>query len=365
VDTLCEIHNRIAFITLNRPASLNALTMQMIGELSELLHRFIKDPGVHAVLIQGAGEKAFCAGGDIRALYDSYKEGSESSLYTDFFAAEYPLDYLLRFYPKPYIAQINGIVMGGGMGVAQGSRLRLVGERTRMAMPEVGIGFFPDVGASFFLSRLPGQLGRYLALTGAQIRAADTLYVGLADFYLPNEGMQALPERLKALKWQGSDPESWRETLLREIGDLSAPAPPAPLAQVREAIDEHFAHDSVLKIASSLGKETRPQYAQWAADSLKLLSTRSPTMLAVTIEQLKRGREMDFAQCLRMEIGMARQCFDQGDFIEGVRALVIDKDNAPHWKPARNEDVTAAQVEFIFQDPWQGKTHPLMRMGQL
>src|SRR5262249_5359630 len=150
----------------------------MIGELRALLKGFLSDPNVHAVLIQGAGEKAFCAGGDIRALYDSYRTHGSSTLYTDFFAAEYPLDYLLRFYPKPYIAQINGIVMGGGMGVAQGSRLRLVGERTRMAMPEVGIGFFPDVGASYFLSRLPGQLGRYLALTGAQIRAADALYAG-------------------------------------------------------------------------------------------------------------------------------------------------------------------------------------------
>src|SRR5579872_4390921 len=164
MEVLSEARNHVAFITLNRPAALNALSLGMILELRDVLERCAADPNIHSVLLRGAGEKAFCAGGDIRALYHSFKNGE--SLHREFFAAEYPVDYLLYDYPKPYIVVMDGIVMGGGMGLAQGSRLRIVGERTRMAMPEVAIGFFPDVGGSYFLSRLPGKLGAYLALTG-------------------------------------------------------------------------------------------------------------------------------------------------------------------------------------------------------
>jgi enoyl-CoA hydratase/carnithine racemase len=360
MDILCEIRNHIAYITLNRPKALNALSFEMIGELRPLLEGFARNELVNAVLIRGAGEKAFCAGGDIRAIYDSYR--SASSLHVDFFAAEYPLDYLLRCYPKPYIALVDGIAMGGGMGVAQGSRLRIAGDRTRMAMPEVGIGFFPDVGASYFLSRLAGSLGLYLALTGAQIRAADALYVGLADYYLAPDAIKQLDAALDALQWSwGSAEESFAELEHTVRGLSSNPGAP-PLEPLRAAIDEHFAAPSIESIMESLGRETRPLLSAWAGDTLKLMKVRSPTMLAVAFEQMKRGRGLNFAQCLRMEFGMARQCFEQGDFIEGVRALVIDKDNAPRWQPARIEDVSAADVQAIFKDPWEGAVHPLAQL---
>jgi len=360
MDILCEIRNHIAYITLNRPKALNALSLEMIGELRPLLEGFTRNELVNAVLIRGAGEKAFCAGGDIRAIYDSYR--AAGTLHIEFFAAEYPLDHLLRSYPKPYIALINGIAMGGGMGVAQGSRLRIVGERTRMAMPEVGIGFFPDVGASFFLSRLPGSLGLYLALTGAQIRAADALYVGLADCYLTPDATRQLQSTLDDLQWSWGSPDESFAEIERAVRGLSGNPGPAPLAPLRAAIDEHFAAPSIEDIMKSLGRETRPGVSAWADETLQLMRARSPTMLAVALEQLRRGRHMNFAQCLRMEFGMARQCFDQGDFIEGVRALVIDKDNAPRWRPARIEDVKATDVQAIFEDPWEGAVHPLAQL---
>ncbi|HEY2685404.1 MAG TPA: enoyl-CoA hydratase/isomerase family protein [Steroidobacteraceae bacterium] len=359
MEILCEIRNHVAFITLNRPAALNALSFGMIETLTLRLKGFIADPSVHAVLIQGAGEKAFCAGGDIRALYESHVNGSKLQL--DFFASEYPLDYLLRFYPKPYVALVNGITMGGGMGIAQGSKLRIASDRTRMAMPECAIGFFPDVGASYFLSRLPGELGRYLALSGAQIRAADTLYCGLADFYLPPANIEALFRGLEALSWP--DEMHAREMAVGDLVQSLAASPgPAPLKAVRAAIDRHFAAEAVPDILASLRSESEPPYQSWAEETAKLMSARSPTMLKVAHEQLNRGRTLGFADCLRMEIGMAHQSFMQGDFVEGIRALVIDKDNAPKWRPARLEDVSAAAVADIFKNPWEGSAHPLSNL---
>jgi enoyl-CoA hydratase/carnithine racemase len=353
LDVLCDIRNRIAFITLNRPAALNALSTRMIIALRDALRRCALDPSVFAVLIKGAGGRAFCAGGDIRALYDHYRTTGRPDL--AFFSAEYPLDYLLYAYPKPFIALIDGIVMGGGMGLAQGSRLRIVGERTRMAMPEVAIGFFPDVGASYFLSRLPGRLGLYLALTGVQIGAADALYAGLADRYLPADRIGRLDAALQELSWSG-DP---RSDLTRLIDDMGAEGGAAPLAAVRPAIDEHFSAPSVPLLLERLQGEHRPEFADWAKATAEIIASRSPTMLAVTLRQLERGRNLSMADCLRMEMGMAFQCFAQGDFIEGVRALIVDKDKTPRWRPARLADVTDAAVEAIFIDPWAGATHPL------
>jgi enoyl-CoA hydratase/carnithine racemase len=360
---LCEIRNRIAFITLNRPAALNALSLEMIVELRAALKRAALDPDVNAVLMRGAGEKAFCAGGDIRALYDSYQ--NSGTLHRDFFIAEYPLDYLLHSYPKPYMALLDGITMGGGMGLSQGSRLRLVGERTRIAMPEVAIGFFPDVGASYFLSRLPGALGPYLALTGMQIRAADALYAGLADFYLPSAAAQRLDSALAGVQWSGTRSDEWRvilESTLKGIAADGDDAGTAPLAALRPAIDRHFAASGVPALFDSLRGEDRDEYREWAKQTLALMNTRSPTMLEVTHKQLHLGKSMSLAECLRMELGMAWQCFNQGDFVEGVRAMVIDKDNKPQWRPARIAQVTEASVAAIFKNPWADAPHPLAQL---
>jgi enoyl-CoA hydratase/carnithine racemase len=251
---------------------------------------------------------------------------------------------------------MDGICMGGGMGLAQGSRLRIVGERTRMAMPEVAIGFFPDVGGSYFLSRLPGKLGLYLALTGIQIRAADAIYCRLADFYLPATAAAKLNDELAALSWS----EDHDADVRRCLASLQTPAtttvasptavPPTALptlAPLRAAIDQHFSKRTPRDIIESLELE-RSEYAQWAGQTAALMRSRSPTMLSVTLRQLERGAALSLADCFRMELGLAAHSFIQGDFIEGVRAVLIDKDNAPRWNPARIEEVSDASVDAFF-----------------
>jgi enoyl-CoA hydratase/carnithine racemase len=361
-EILCEVRNHVAFVTLNRPAALNSLSMGMVVGLRAVMRECALDPGVRAVLLKGAGDKAFCAGGDIRALYETFR--SSQTPHRDFFVAEYPLDYFLRFYPKPYIALMDGITMGGGMGLAQGSAMRIVGERTRVAMPEVAIGFFPDVGGSFFLSRAPGQLGLYLALTGAQIRAADALYTGLADMYMARAAVDKLQAQLSDLKWSDSS-EAWRGDLGRLLRGLAiAEAGVAPLVSVRPAIDEHFSAASVPALLQSLDDERRPEYLYWARQTSATIKTRSPTMLAVTLRQLRLGRTMSFADCLRMEISMTQRLAAQGDFIEGVRAVIVDKDNKPKWRPATLAEVTDASVDVFFEDPWGGTQNPLATLEE-
>lgn len=353
-DVLCEVRNHVAFITLNRPAALNALSYGMIVELRALVTRCATDAGIRAVLLQGAGDKAFCAGGDIRSLYQSFKESG--TLHRDFFVAEYPLDYLLHSYPKPYVVMMDGITMGGGMGLAQGSTLRIVGERTRIAMPEVGIGLFPDVGASYFLARLPGSLGPYLALTGIQIRGADALYTRLADVYLAPSAIAALADDLAALQWS----EDHRADLRRLVYERAAQGLYAPsLSLLRQAIDTHFSGTSVAAILAGLDAEVRPEYLEWAQQTAALMRSRSPTMLSVALRQLERGRSMSLADCFRMEFGMMEQCFQQGDFLEGVRSVIIDKDNSPRWNPRRLDEVSEASIEAFFRERWRGAAHPL------
>jgi enoyl-CoA hydratase/carnithine racemase len=353
-EILCETVNHIAFITLNRPAALNALSFEMITELRRLLQRCANDDAVRAILVRGAGDKAFCAGGDIRALHQSFKDSGK--LHHEFFVAEYSLDYMLHTYPKPYVALIDGITMGGGMGLAQGSTLRIVGERTRIAMPEVGIGLFPDVGASYFLSRLPGCLGPYLALTGVQVRGIDAVYARLADVFLPPEATAALAADLAAIRWTADSVLDVR-TLVHARAAQGLPAP--SLSVLRPAIDHHFAHSSVREILKSLDGESRAEFADWAQQTAKLMRSRSPTMLSVALRQLQRGKSMELADCFRMELGMVEQSFEQGDFIEGIRALLIDKDNSPRWAPPRLEEVTDASVEAFFRERWRARNHPL------
>jgi enoyl-CoA hydratase/carnithine racemase len=354
---LNEVRNHIAFITLNRPAALNALSLEMILMLRAMLSRHAADPDIHAVLISGSGEKAFCAGGDIRALYHSFR--SSGSLHNDFFAAEYPLDYHLYSFPKPYLVYMNGITLGGGMGIAQGSTLRIVGERTRMAMPEVAIGFFPDVGGSYFLSRLPGYLGVYLALSGVQIRGEDALYAGLADHYLPPDSAAYLNGDLDALTWSEDHRSDLRGMLQ---GRAARNLPESALSALRPAIDLHFSQPTVPAIVASLESEHRAVYEDWARQTAKLMRSRSPTMLCVTLRQLKVGGDLSLADCFRLELGLAAHCFEQGDFLEGVRAVLVDKDNAPRWRPDRIEDVTDAMVDAFFRARWSKEAHPLARL---
>ena len=340
---LIEVRNRVGYLTLNRPAGLNAVTLPMVRMLHEQLQAWADDPDVVAVVLRGAGEKAFCAGGDIRSLYDSYKSGD--SLHRAFFEEEYALDQYIHAYSKPLLALMNGFVLGGGMGLVQGASLRVISERTRMGMPEVGIGYFPDVGGSYFLPRLPGNLGLYMGLTGNHVGSADALYAGLADYCVPYERFAEIEQTLDRQDWSTA-PVQALTNLLVSMGCTELPD--APFKALFPAIEQHFAHDSVAAIRQSLATETRPDFCDWAAETLKTMDSRSPLSMSVTLEMLRRGRSLSLADCFAMELHLDRQWFDEGDIIEGVRALIVDKDKNPRWNPPTLDEVTPERVAAFF-----------------
>jgi enoyl-CoA hydratase/carnithine racemase len=353
-----EVRNHVGHVLLHRPAALNSLSLEMVQQLDQTLRQWRKDPQVHAVLVKGAGEKAFCAGGDIRSLYESMTRGG--SLHREFFPIEYRLDYLIHRYPKPYIAVMHGITMGGGMGIAQGARVRVVGHRARLAMPEVGIGFFPDVGASYFLSRLRGGLGVYLGLTGVQLGAADALYAKLADVQLDDAGLIRLEAELDSLQWS-SNPTADVDRMIAKLDAGSALV--ADLELLQTAIDFHFVKPDVPSIIASLRTERRSQHAAWAQQTLQTLSSKSPLMLCVTARQLQQARTLELADCLRMELDMVYHCFDEHDFAEGIRAVIVDKDHQPRWDPRSLEAVTPERVAAFFTSPWSLQDHPLAKLN--
>jgi enoyl-CoA hydratase/carnithine racemase len=357
-ELLLDVRNGVATVTLNRPAALNALTFGMLEGLTACMNAWEKDRAVKIVVIRAAGEKAFCAGGDVRALYEGHKAGRKDLL--DFFIVEYALDYHIHNYAKPVVAVMDGIVMGGGMGISQGAALRIVGDRTRMAMPETTIGLFPDVGGTWFLPRAPGQLGMYLGLVGPTLRAADAIYANLADAYFPPEALATLDAEL-ATAARSADPRG----IIKNITQRKSTPPPgeAELATLRSGIDRHFAMPTVETIVESLRKEDDPALVEWRDKTLAALGKRSPTALAVTLEQIRRGKTLKLAEVFRLELGMVQAALEHGDFMEGIRALLVDKDNAPRWKPARIPDVKPAAVQKFFAPRWADDKHPLAHLN--
>lgn len=342
-EVLAEVRNHIGHLTLNRPAGLNALTLEMVRNLQRQLDAWSENSQVHAVVLRGAGEKAFCAGGDIRSLYDSYKSGD--TLHQDFFVEEYALDLTIHHYCKPVLALMDGFVLGGGMGLVQGADLRVVTEKSRLAMPEVGIGYFPDVGGSYFLPRIPGELGIYLGVSGVQIRAADALYCGLADWYLDSEKLVALDEKLDQLEWHDT-PLKTLQSLLTTLAVQQLPD--APLEALRPAIDHFFALPDVPSIVEQLREVTIADSHEWALTTADLLDSRSPLAMGVTLEMLRRGRHLSLEDCFALELHLDRQWFERGDLIEGVRALLIDKDKSPRWNPPTLQALDAEHVASFF-----------------
>jgi len=328
-DILFEVADGLAVVTLNRPAALNALTTEMIHRFHAQLDAWATDPAVRRVVVRGAGEKAFCAGGDIRALYD----GRGTAVTADFFRSEYRLNHRIFHYPKPYIALMDGITMGGGVGVSVHARHRVVCEATMLAMPETGIGLFPDVGATYFLPRMPGHLGAYMALTGARLRAADCLYGGLADHFVPKARHDDLIEALRS--------EHVVDAVLR--GFVADPGASA-LARDRDAIDRCFAGETVEAIEAALAADG----GDWGEATLKTMAGRSPISQKIALRQIADGGGLDFDDCMRLEFRLSQHCMAGHDFFEGVRAVVIDKDQKPHWKPARLSDVSDAMVAEYF-----------------
>ena len=353
---LTRVANGTGVITLDRPKALNSLSLAMVRRLTEILLAWRDDAAVDAVVLASSSEKALCAGGDIRFFHEAghATPTGGSALLEDFFTEEYALNHLIHFYPKPYIALMDGVVMGGGMGIAQGgpeTGLRIVTERTKMAMPEVNIGLFPDVGGSHFLSHAPGQLGNYLGLTGLTIGAADALYVGLADVFVPSAqlaDLNALIETTPGAQLAAAI----RSRFVEGAGD-------SVLAAQRDTIDTHFGAGSVAAVMASLAGDDTP----FAQKALAALRQRSPLMMCVTHEMLVRGASMGVADCLRMERSLVRRNFEHGEVLEGVRALVIDKDNAPRWNPPALDGVTPEMVARFFEPVWPDHAHPLRNLA--
>lgn len=358
-EVLTEIRGTAGLITLNRPRALNALSLDMIRELTAALLAWRDDPRVERIGVRGMGKEGpfgtFCAGGDIRFFHQAVLAGDPRL--EDFFTEEYTLNHLIHAYPKPYVVFMDGVVMGGGMGIsAHGSddSLRIATERTKMAMPETAIGLFPDVGGGWFLARCPGRIGEYLALTGQVISGADAQAARLADGMLPAAGL--------AEAWDSLADRARFERLREEL--RQAPAPASPLAGRRADIDRFFGLESVGEIVAALEADG----SEWSRDTAALLRKRSPLMLCVTLEHVRRARYMTLAADLRMERDMVRHSFHwrpgpQSETFEGVRALVIDKDHQPRWNPARIEDVTPEMVQGFFASPWPAHAHPLRHLA--
>ncbi len=358
---LSTVENGLARLTLNRPDAMNSLSLPMVRTLAERLTAWQDDTGIRAVVIDSSLPKAFCAGGDIRFFHEVALGGltGGSALLEDFFTEEYVLNHLIHHYPKPYISVLDGIVMGGGMGIAQSSAsasIRIVTERTRMAMPEVNIGLFPDVGGGYFLSRLAGELGTYLGLTGEIVGAADALYANLADVFVPRTELSALQTLLNSIKGN-----QYRQA----IEDFAAPFKSqidlanSLLAKQRALIDRHFAHDDVASIVASLAADSDP----FAQKTLEIMRKRSPLMIHVSLEQIRRSKNLELADCLRLERTMVRRCFEHGETVEGIRALVIDKDLAPQWRPATLEEVTPEMIQPFFTPAWPASANPLRELN--
>jgi len=382
-EVVTEVRGRVGFITLNRPRALNALSLPMIRALVSILRTWREDDRVQAVAVRGTGKEgpfgAFCAGGDIRFFHQAVLTANAEL--EDFFTEEYNLNHLIHHYPKPYIAFMDGIVMGGGMGLCQGgaladpagecegagrvalsargqgAKLRIVTPRTKMAMPETNIGLFPDVGGGWFLGRCPGRSGEWLALTGDVIDAGDALAMQLADTCFDPSGLSAAWEALAAIP-QVDEPalQAWvakNSTACEDHG-----------AMARSEMDQFFGYDSARDIVLALEAGT----SNWARATAATLRTRSPLMLCVTLELVRRARAMSLAEDLRLERDIIRHCFTTphlGRFgaatetMEGIRALVIDKDQNPNWNPARVEDVTPEMVAPFLVSPWPAYAHPL------
>jgi enoyl-CoA hydratase len=322
-EIIFEVHDGLARVVLNRPAALNALTLEMCLALDAKLREWQDDPAIKRVLVRGQGSRAFCAGGDIRRLYD---EGSAGSEYPrEFYRAEYRLNARLHRFAKPYVAFLDGIVMGGGVGVSVHGSDRVATENTMFAMPETGIGLFPDVGGSYFLSRCPGALGLYLGLTGARLATSDAIYCGVAQNFI------------EANRWE-------RLNEGESIAALARPAGSAKLEPHRALIDRCFAKESVEDILAALESEQDP----FATETLGTLRSKSPTSLKIAHRQIRAGRDLSFDDCMRMEWRLVNRVVAEHDFYEGTRAAIIDKDRKPRWRPARLEEVTEQDIARYF-----------------
>lgn len=360
---------RIGHATLDAEKAINALNLDMIRALDAALRRWADDPAIACVVLDGAGDKGFCAGGDVRFLREAalaHRGAGPNPDAEAFFAEEYRLDHRIHTYVKPVIVWGTGIVMGGGLGLFAGARHRVVTETSRIAMPEISIGLFPDVGGSWFLPRLPGRAGLFLALTGAAINGADALHVGLADHFLRAADRSALLDGLAALAF-GADRCGHHDAvrgLLSALADHARPLRPASkLAEHAALIADLCAGATLAGVRAAItGLASNDPWLQRAA---KTLAAGSPTSAALIWEQFRRGRHLGLADAFRMELGLALQCCAHPDFPEGVRALLIDRDQQPRWTPATAEAVDAAWIAAHYAAPWSALANEASPLADL
>ena len=328
-EVLFERRGRLGVVTLNRPKAVNALTAGMAAAMLETLTDWATDDDVAAVLVRGAGDRGLCAGGDIVAIYRDMADAGRAT--AEFWAVEYRLNLLISDYPKPYIAFMDGLVLGGGVGISAHGSVRIVTERTRTGMPETTIGFVPDVGGTFLLSRSPGETGTHAALTGAHLSGADAIFLGLADTFVPSDRLDDLAAALET------------EPVKDAVARVAEPAPSSVLAAQQEWIDACYAGDDAGEIVRRLrtvGGE--------AADVAGTIEAKSPTAVKVALASLRRAAGLDLAGALEQEYRVGLRFLDGPDFREGIRAQVIDKDRTPHWQPASLDEVRDADVEAYF-----------------
>ena len=351
--------------TLNQPGSLNALTLDMVQQLDPALAHWAADPQCAGVLLDGAGEKAFCAGGDVVSMARAIKaqpSGTVPTMCSDFFEAEYRMDYRIHRFPKPLMVWGHGITMGGGIGLLAGASHRVATERTRLAMPEIAIGLYPDVGGSWFLSRMPGGIGAFLALTAAALNAHDARFIGLADFIVPHAHYASVQNAIHASAWSGNCRNDAAQ--LSHLLALHAPNPtahtalaPSPLRAHFDTIQQTIGHDRLSDIAGRL--EALAQHPDpWLAAAGTAFLKGAPTSAALGLKLQRRARHMALADVFRMEYIVSGHCCMGTEFAEGVRALLIDKDRTPHWQPDRLEALDPAHINRHFA-PWFDGPHPL------
>jgi enoyl-CoA hydratase len=333
-EILFEKRGAVGLITLNRPKALNALTHGMVVAMRAQLDAWATDDAIEYVAIRGSGERAFCAGGDIRALYESGRAGT--SYIFDFYRDEYILNAAIKHYPKPFMALISGIVMGGGVGVSVHGFYRVVDKTTVFAMPETGIGLFPDVGGSYFLSRCPGEIGTYLALTGARLKIDDLMYCGIATDASVDQSWDDIVKEL-AFETSGN-------LMSIVTGGYVGVRGQPPLEALRDKIDAIFSARSIEGILERLERDG----TDWSFDTAKTIRAKSPTATKLAFRQIREGAKLDFDDCMRMEFRMVNRVIAGHDFYEGVRATIIDKDGAPNWQPATLAEVTDKDIDAYF-----------------
>ena len=342
-EILFEVKDGLGVMTLNRPKVLNSLSYGIILEMERVMPQWEKDPAVKAVILRGAGDRAFCAGGDVAGLYREMRDDPKGTLRRDFFRDEYIVNRRIYRYAKPWISLIDGIDMGGGVGLSVHGSHSVASEKFLFAMPETTIGLFPDVGGGYFLTRLPGALGTFLALSSHRLKVADALWAGIVDAYVPTAKMNDLQAALGAADLSGPDANRKVDKVIAKFAEDSDPP---TLPAMMQDIDRCFSAESVPEIVAKLKK----QGGEWADKQLAALMKLSPIAMAITLEQLKRCANRSFEDSMTIEYRMSQRCMQKGhDFFEGVRALLIDKDQKPRFNPPTIEGVTPAMVEEHFK----------------